>query len=386
LRKIVSVLICAIVVFTAINQLYAKSISELNKERNQIKIETENTKKNLEDTKTEKSEVLLEVEELDKELNEAQEEFDRLTKQLEETKLKLQNSENDLENAIQKKENQYSSLKKRIRVMYENGSIGYLQVILNAETLSDCLKRIEYINRIMKYDKDVLNQYQKNQETIAQNVENIKTEKADIEILTSKQADKKQALDENIKIKEELVKKLTADEETYLQQINDLEKADQDVANLINEAQARASAISGSYTNKVYAYSGEKFQYPVPAYRGVNSDYGYRINPISGKQEFHTGLDLKATMGTDVVAAEDGVVIYAGNKGGYGKTVIIDHGNGISTLYAHNSSIVVSIGQTVKRGEVIAKAGTTGYSTGVHLHFEVRINGNHTNPTPYILE
>lgn len=278
--------------------------------------------------------------------------------------------------------------------MYENGSVGYIQVILDSQNFSDFLKRVEYINRLMEYDRNVLTEYQNTEQMISDKVVEISEQKEEIEDLTDQQKAKKRTLDENIVLKNNLVKQLSSEEATYMQQIKDLEEADKDVTALINKAQQEAAArkaaqqapkTTGASSNKVYSSAGGQFAYPVPAYGlRVNSPYGYRSSPISGKSEFHTGVDLKATMGTDIVAAEAGTVIFSGNKGGYGKTIIIDHGNGISTLYAHNSQLVVSVGQTVQRGQVVSKAGTTGYSTGVHLHFEVRINGKHTNPLPYI--
>ncbi len=379
----------------------AKSISELNKERQSIKNQSEAAKSSLSQTQKEKSSVLAEVERLDGELNRVESEIERLTNELDETRKRLEKSEEDLEQATEDRENQYETLKSRIRAMYENGTVGYLQIILESESFSDFLRRIEYINRLMEYDQDVLTRYEQTERKIEETVKNIEKEKANIEQLSEEQKNKKASLDESLKIKEDMVKKLSTDEAKYMQQLKDLDDADKDVQALISKAQAEAarkkaaeeakraagsSSSSGSSSTKVYSYSGGKLQYPVPAYSGYspNSPYGYRSSPISGKSEFHTGVDLKATRNTDIVAAEAGTVIYAGAKGGYGNTVIIDHGGGMSTLYAHNTSLCVSVGQSVSRGQVVAKAGTTGYSTGVHCHFEVRINGSHTNPMPYL--
>ena len=124
--------------------------------------------------------------------------------------------------------------------------------------------------------------------------------------------------------------------------------------------------------------------WPVPGYYRISSDYVDRTSPIFGAAEFHTGIDIPASYGEDVVAAADGVVITSGWVNGYGNTVMISHGSGIVTLYGHNSSLVISNGQSVKKGQVIAKIGSTGYSTGNHCHFEVRINGDHTSPWPYL--
>ena len=122
--------------------------------------------------------------------------------------------------------------------------------------------------------------------------------------------------------------------------------------------------------------------WPVPGYFTVTSGYGNRRHPFSGRQEFHTGIDIGARSGANVVAAESGMVTMSGWHGGYGQTIVIDHGNGLSTLYAHNSALLAREGQWVNRGDVIARVGSTGISTGPHLHFEIRQNGRHFNPAP----
>lgn len=370
----------------------AKTTSQLNKESTDIKSKISSAQSNLNSAKAKQTDALAELEKLDLQLNEVQSELDVISNDLDETTKRLNTSQQELKQAITDRENQYDSLKKRIRVMYENGSAGYLDVLLDADGFSDFLKRVEYVNKLMEYDNALLDNYQKNETIIADNVKTITEDKRNLETLEKEQQAKKASLDKSIAAKNELVKQLNADVNTYEQQIKDLQNQDSEVQRLINEASKKAASGSSSASNfaaskgKVYAAPSGKFMYPVPAYSGYrpNSGYGYRSSPISGRSEFHTGVDLKATLNTDIVAAASGTVIYAGNRGGYGKCVVIDHGGGYSTLYAHNNALLVSVGQYVQKGQVISKAGTTGYSTGVHLHFEVRINGKHTNPTPYI--
>lgn len=375
----------------------AKTTGQLKTESTNIKNKISSTQSKLNNAKNQQTNAVAELQALDTKLNQVQGELDVISQDLTETTNRLNVSQQELKQAIVDRENQYDSLKKRVRVMYENGNAGYMDVILESDGFSDFLKRVEYVNKLMEYDNNLLEDYEKNETIIANNVQTITKDKKNLEGLEKEQKEKKAALDKDIAAKNALVKQLNSDVSTYEQQIKDLENQDSEVQKLIKQAAAQSSkkassGSSGSTRNysssagKVYAASKGQFMYPVPAYSGYrpNSGYGYRSSPISGRSEFHTGLDLKATLNTDVVASASGTVIYAGNRGGYGKCVIIDHGGGYSTLYAHNNALLVSVGQSVQKGQVISKAGTTGYSTGVHLHFEVRMNGKHTNPYPYI--
>ena len=149
-----------------------------------------------------------------------------------------------------------------------------------------------------------------------------------------------------------------------------------------NEINSEILTLTGSLADTEYI--GGVLAWPVPGYTKITSNYGMRVHPITKVYKLHTGVDISAPMGANFVAANDGIVIKAGYNTAYGKMVIIDHGGGISTLYAHGSDILVQVGQTVKRNDPILKVGSTGYSTGPHAHFEVRINGVVTNPIEYI--
>lgn len=410
--------------------VFGETIGELRQQSSGLQDRIADTRYKLNQTNNQKDEATSDIRRLDNELAEVQAELDALIKDLEETSNRLDMTREELREATKQRQEQYETLKQRVRSMYENGTAGYLETILNAENMSDFLQRVEYTSRIMDYDSQLLDKFQHIEELIDHSVKQIEADKAHLEKVEADTKAEQALLNTKIAEKNELVKKLDSDAETYEAQIAELQSQDADIQAMIKKKQQEAAAAeaarrarssggssrssggssgssgssggssssSGSYERdssgsdssyqeaRVYAASGGNYMYPVPAYSGCspNSGYGYRSSPISGGSEFHTGLDLKATLNTDVVAAESGTVIYAGWRGGYGNCVIIDHGGGMSTLYAHNNSLCVSVGQSVSKGQVISKAGTTGYSTGVHVHFEVRENGSHINPTPYI--
>lgn len=437
LKKLVSGLLTVSLTLAFVGVADAASVSQLQKQSSAFKNKISSVQSQINSTKQQKASTQSEIQELDRQLASVQAEITQLNTKIQETTANLNKSQQELKEAIATREAHYNTLKKRIRVMYEYGNSGYLEALLSSDNFSDFITRLEYTNKLVEYDNRVLKDYTHSEEVIATNVKTIAKDKKQIEDMKAEQAKKQQILDNNIARKNQIVKQLDSNQSTYEAQIADLQQQDANVQALIQKAEAEAKAreaaaakakadaaakakaaaqaakaksssssrtksstrsksssyntgssntSGGSSSATVYSSNGKHYQYPIPAYNGYkpNSGYGYRSSPIAGGTEFHTGVDLKATLNTDVIAAESGTVIYAGWRGGYGKCVIIDHGGGYSTLYAHNNVLKVSVGQTVQRGQVIAGAGTTGYSTGVHSHFEVRINGQHTNPTGYI--
>ena len=436
LKKFVSGLLIVSLTLAFVGVADAASVSQLQKQSSAFKNQISSVQSQINSTKQQKASTQSEIQELDRQLASVQAEITQLNTKIQETTANLNKSQQELKEAIATREAHYNTLKKRIRVMYEYGNSGYLEALLSSDNFSDFITRLEYTNKLVEYDNKVLKDYTHSEEVIATNVKTIAKDKKQIEDMKAEQSKKQQILDNNIARKNQIVKQLDSNQSTYEAQIADLQQQDANVQALIQKAEAEAKAreaaaakakadaaakakaaqaakaksssssstksstksrsssyntgssntSGGSSSATVYSSNGKHYQYPIPAYNGYkpNSGYGYRSSPIAGGTEFHTGVDLKATLNTDVIAAESGTVIYAGWRGGYGKCVIIDHGGGYSTLYAHNNVLKVSVGQTVQRGQVIAGAGTTGYSTGVHSHFEVRINGQHTNPTGYI--
>lgn len=378
----------------------AKTATQLKQEKEKLEKEKKEAQQALEETKNKQKSVAQEIETLDKSVQEAQDALDRVETQLKETEQRLEQSEKDLKAATQAKETQLITFKKRVKYIHENGSIGYLKVILDSQNFNDLLTRMQYVNDIMNYDNDTLEKLKKSETVIDVKTKQITRDKAKVEVLVDEQKQKTTALESKLDEKKQLMASYEKDAEKYAQIVAENEKASKDVERLIKEAEQQAAAAaaarrrnSGSSSSsdsggEAFVYTGGKLNWPVPARSpssaSLSSGYVGRKRPIGSGSEFHTGYDIPAPYGSNIVAAEAGTVITAGWVNGYGNTVIISHGGGLSTLYGHNSRLVVSKGDVVSRGQVIAKCGSTGNSTGNHCHFEVRVNGSHTSPEPYL--
>ena len=244
--------------------------------------------------------------------------------------------------------------------------------------------RMQHVEEIMNYDNNLLNELKDTEEVIRQKTEDVAQEEKETSKLVEEQKITLASLESLKAEKSATMKAYEQDEAKYDQIVKSNEAASQEVARLIAQATAAAASSGGEEV----VYTGGKLNWPVPSRAAssssLSSGFVNRKRPIGSGWEKHTGYDIPAAYGANIVAAEGGTVITAGWVNGYGNTVMINHGGGIVTLYGHNSSLTVSRGQKVTRGQTIAKCGSTGNSTGNHCHFEVRVNGSPVNPASYL--
>lgn len=319
---------------------------------------------------------------LDKEIDTLEDEISSVNNDIAESNEAIYQKELEIAEQHQRIENYTDDFVSRARVMYKRGPTTYIDVLFGAEDFADLLYRIQMIRKITEYDQRVLKEM-----TDAKNA--IISAKEVIEDQKSQQELSRQILENN---QAELEAKLAQKQSAIEKLNNDAEKAkamedeaDAEMAQFRNELAGMSSsgqASSSSTSTSVASYGS--MQWPAVASKTITSPYGYRFHPIQKVNRFHSGIDIGAAYGTAIVAAESGKVIKAAWNGGYGKCVVIDHGGGIYTLYGHCSQLNVSVGQSVSRGQTIALVGSTGNSTGPHLHFEVLINGSTTNPLSYV--
>ena len=308
----------------------------------------------------------------------------------------------ELDKALEKETAQTELLRSRIRAMEENSSYSYASFIFDSSSVTELLSRIGDVNDIMHYDKALEEEYmaaREDVESIKKSYEEVRHEQE----LLQKELDTKQAeldaqveaaytmiadietLSDDAQAEYEAIAEAEAEAEETLQEAIRKRAAEEAAKNAANNANSGAASggASGGGTSGGSATSLSDLQWPVPSCTLITSRFGYRVAPTAGASTYHGGLDIGAGMGASIVAAGAGDVIYAGDNGGYGKCVMIDHGNGVVTVYAHMSSIGVSYGQYVTAGQYIGAVGSTGISSGPHCHFEIRINGAQTDPAAY---
>jgi len=307
----------------------------------------------------------------------------------------IEDKARELEEAIRLEEEQLERYRTRVRAMEENGNLGLLAIILNTNNVGEFLTAMDDVGEIMESDRELEDQYIAARE----NTQAVKTEyeatKADLEakqeVLKAEQAELEKQIEEAYAMLAEVEANLEARREEYLQLEQWEEEAriafDEMAAELQRQREQAAAAAGnggggGGGGGSTIVGTGQ-FAWPTPSTSLVTSYYGYRMHPVYGYERLHTGIDIGAADGASVVAADDGTVTYASVMGGYGNCVMIDHGNGYTTLYAHLSNYIVYEGQTVSRGSTIGYVGSTGVSTGPHLHYEVRENGNCINPMDF---
>jgi len=302
-------------------------------------------------------------------------------------------NERQLAEAQKRLEGRESVFYKRVRDIYINGRLSYLDVVIGSKDFSDFANRLEVLKRIIDSDITLINEIKKERADIEAHKQKLEADRAKL-VELEKSALAKQAEIEQKKAERNVVlQKAQNDRATAMQAIEELNASSAQVSAMLKERQAaRAAAAAaaaaagptpgGGGAPDEWVQGTGQLGWPVSG--EITSPYGYRVHPIWGTTIYHSGIDIGVDEGTPVHAADGGVVVWSGWMGGYGYAVVIDHGNGLSTLYGHNSELAVDEGQSVAKGQVISYAGSTGNSTGPHVHFEVRVNGDPVDPMGYL--
>ena len=381
-KKMISLLLVLTLVSGMFVQTYATEIDDTKKKAEEL----ESKKKAAENEKTSLADQLK-----------------KLTGEMEETKKKISAKEDEITNKEEElilakadENEQYESMKKRIRYMYENGNTGFVEILCSSKSIGELLNNAEYISRISGYDRNMLVEFQK----VVTNVENqeaeLKKEYKELQTMQDNLITKQDSVNELIKNKQSEIQSLTSELGDTKNKLAQLEAAAAEAERKQKEAAAAAAAAkkaqaaakkntssSGSSAGSAGASGNGTFTHPCPG-GYISSGFGYRTQPIAGASTNHKGIDFAAATGTPIYAAAAGTVISAGYAGNAGNLLVISHGNGLLTYYMHCNAIYVSAGQKVSRGQNVAAVGTTGNSTGPHLHFQVMLNGTPVNPANYL--
>lgn len=392
--------------------------------------ELDKMKKTLADIEATKGTMNEYIEKLDKQLSEQTQLVKDKEAAVEQIKQDIVNTEENLKEAEKIEREQYELMKVRIKYMYENGDTDYLSILLEASSISDFLNRIEYVVELSSYDNRVLEQYQQTMNEIAELKVKLEDEKTALEGQLAELQDGQDSLEYLIDAKQEELEGIEEEAENQqtlideyeadIQEQNDTvamleqqakeskkkyqeeqerkkkeeEKKKKNETTTSGDAKDKSTSDNSSDSDKssdndssssvTVTYDGGTFAWPCPAYTRISSPYGMRMHPTLGVQKFHNGVDLAAPAGVNILAAYGGTVVGAGYNSSMGNYVMIDHGSELYTIYMHASALYVKSGQKVSKGDVIAAVGTTGRSTGNHLHFGVRLNGSYVDPMNYI--
>lgn len=367
---------------------YDKQIKETEKQQKEWENKADSLQKEIEEIQADKDDTLKYIEKLDKKTASLEEELEKLHAQVASSEKKLKVIQKELAKAQKEKEKQYTTMKRRIKYMYENGNQEYLDIIFGAKSISDLLNRSEYVEKISEYDNKVFAHFKKAALAVQQKEKQREQQTNELKELETKTREEKQAVSE-----------LKADKKTELDKIDKaMEKSQDQVSEYTkkaleaeNQVEALLQKKQDEIDREMAAGGGNSggsttgLGWPLKGGAGrISSGFGGRKSPTAGASTYHKGVDLAAPSGTPILAAGSGKVVTATYSSSAGNYIMISHGNRLYTVYMHCSRLAVSAGKQVTKGQVIGYVGSTGISTGAHLHFGVTKNGSYVNPLNYI--
>ncbi len=413
-KKILGILIIVSVIMIAGSfhiLSFANEIDQAKDEKTNLEKRKEETELRLSELEKEKDDILKYIEELDGELTKLANEMDSLNADIKKTNASLKTARNELESARIVEENQYSIMKKRIRYMYENGETDYIEIILQSDNLSDILNQVEYMSKITEYDNSLLDKYKKLKQDVADKENNLEKKIEDLkdlkeELAYEQDTVKRLAADKNKELakyeksiseaqalsteynskleeQEELIEDLLEAERKRIEE-EERRKKEEEERRRQEQEQAANQENNSPEDSGSGDIQSDGFIWPCPSSSRITSDFGYRDQPTEGASTYHKGIDIGAGTGSEIVAAAGGSVVTAAYSVSAGNYIMLYHGNGIYTVYMHCSKLLVSAGNEISQGDTIALVGSTGVSTGSHLHFGVSVNGTYMDPLNYV--
>lgn len=388
--------IAAVVVSCSLmsSTVLADDLSDAKSKSEEIETQIESNKAKVSELEENRDNILSEISELDNNMDKLYSEVNNLEAQISQSTNKIEELEERSSELKKELEVSKKIMDKRLRVLYKNNGTSYIEILLSAEGFSDFFEKIDIINTLISFDNEEINKFKANQEELDKNIKASSEEKktlenakaivdANLEELNAKKDEKTKLMakaENELGTAEKLLAQNEAESKEILASITAMEKAASrpsrggSISQSNTKPSNSGSSSSQVSTNGMYSITGTRY--------AITSPFGYRTSPVGRGQEFHKGIDIGAPYGAPVYSLKAGTVTYAGWMEGYGKVVVVSHGD-ISTLYAHNSSLSVSVGQTVSGGQQLSNVGSTGWSTGPHIHFEVIKNGTNIDPAPY---
>jgi murein DD-endopeptidase MepM/ murein hydrolase activator NlpD len=365
--------------FSSFSNVFADELANQKDKLGDVQEKIEELKEQINEVKDEKKDVLADINKINADVDKLQNEITSMNKQITSVKSEITQANKELDTAVEDYENARELYAQRLKAMYISGPSGYLEILMTSQSFSDFISNTDVVKKVIEYDKKLLLKMQEQQKEIQNKKAKLEHKKKSLDGLQAGLNDKKS--------------QLTAANAERQKQYNQLKTNEAALAKALDAQVAESKKLEEEIRKLTAGSSGGKYSGATGILKRsdlgytprITSAFGMRFHPVLKVYKLHTGIDLGIGSGTPIYSMSSGKVIISSYSSGYGNYVVVDHGGGISSLYAHLSSRLVSVGTSVAKGELIAKSGNTGWSTGPHLHFEVRQNGDPINPEPYYI-
>lgn len=373
-RLLLSILMIGFIISSTTLVSRADTIDDKYRELQELQREIEKYRDQLQSKKRDENSIMNELTRLEQQLNLSEKELEYIQARISYLNEELESTAQQIKEIEKKLEAQKEAFNSRLVSIYKAGQVSYLEVLLTSQNLSDFMARLHYLKEIASRDTVLMQEYVATRAELEAKKQQLQNMVAELDELRKSEEAKREEVVSRKGDRERYLAQIQSERQKLEQALDELERQSQALEQIIRDLQAKGQKPQARPLSMIWPVSGG----------WISSYYGNRYHPILGYYRWHSGIDYAVDSGTPIKAAEDGTVIFAGDNGGYGLTVILDHGGGVSTLYAHCSKLLVRVGQNVEKGQTIALVGSTGLSTGPHLHFEVRVNGSTRDPLEWL--